>query len=43
MWPFWPSNLASADAWNKAAQRCPGINSGRLYSFEEIERIRKKK
>ena len=42
-WPFWPSNLASPNAWNKAAQKCTGINRGRLYSFEEIERIRKKK
>jgi len=42
-WPFWPDNLASPDAWNKAAQRCPGINRGRLYSFEEIEKIRKGK
>jgi Fe-S-cluster containining protein len=38
--PFWPENLADADAWNRAAQRCSGINRGRLYSFEEIEKIR---
>ena len=43
IWPFWPSNLADADAWNKAAQKCPGINRGRLYSFEEIEKIKKSK
>ena len=42
-WPFWGSNLASADAWNKAAQKCPGINRGRLISYEEIERTKKKK
>jgi len=42
-WPFWPNNLSSAGAWNKAAQKCPGINRGRRYSFEEIEKIRKKK
>jgi len=42
-WPFWPSNLASPDAWNKAAQKCSGINRGRRYSYEEIERISKKK
>lgn len=40
-WPFWPSNLTSADAWNKAAQKCHGINRGRLYSFEEIEKIKR--
>jgi len=43
MWPFWPSNLASAGAWNSTAQKCPGINRGRLYSYEEIEKIKKKK
>lgn len=42
-WPFWPSNLAGPGAWNKAAQKCPGINRGRLYSFEEIEKIKRNK
>jgi Fe-S-cluster containining protein len=40
-WPFWPGNLKSTDTWNKAAQKCSGINHGRLYKIEEIERIRK--
>ena len=40
VWPFWPSNLSSPNAWNKASQKCPGINRGRLYSFEEIEKIK---
>ena len=43
VWPFWSENLASANSWNKAAQKCPGINRGRHYSFEEIEKIRKEK
>jgi len=43
IWPFWPSNLASPNAWNKAAQKCPGINRGRFYSFEEIEKIKSEK
>jgi len=43
MWPFWPSNLANPAAWNETAQKCPGINHGRLYSCEEIEKIKKKK
>ncbi len=42
-WPFWPSNLKNPGDWNKAAQKCPGINRGKLYSFEEIERIKKAK
>ena len=40
-WPFWDSNLDSIDSWNYAAQRCPGINRGRLFNYEEIETIRK--
>ena len=43
IWPFWPDNLKSPDAWCRAAQKCPGINRGRLYSFEEIEKIKKDK
>lgn len=36
-WPFWTSNLKSSDAWNEAAQTCPGMNHGDNYSAEEIE------
>jgi hypothetical protein len=36
-WPFWSSNIRSADAWAQAGMRCPGINRGRLYSREEID------
>ncbi len=43
IWPFWSDNLDSSNAWNKAAQKCGGINRGRCYSFEEIEKIRKNK
>jgi len=42
-WPFWSENLAGPNAWNKAAIKCPGINRGKLYSLQEIERIRKQK
>jgi len=42
-WPFWPSNLTSPDTWNKAAQKCPGIDRGRFYSYEEIEKIKRNK
>lgn len=42
-WPFWPDNLTNADAWNKAAQRCSGINRGKYYNCEEIEKIKKTK
>ncbi len=39
-WPFWSANLRTADDWNIAGVRCPGINRGRLYGFDEIEAIR---
>ena len=42
-WPFWNSNLQSPYEWNMAGTKCPGINRGKLYTFEEIERIRKQK
>jgi uncharacterized protein len=42
-WPFWPSNLAGPDDWNIAATKCHGINKGRLYTFDEIEKIKKQK
>jgi Fe-S-cluster containining protein len=39
-WPFWVSNLYDAGSWNRAAQKCGGINRGRHYSFEEIQKIK---
>ncbi len=42
-WPFWPDNLASSSVWNNAARKCPGINRGKHYSFEQIEKIKKAK
>jgi Fe-S-cluster containining protein len=43
IWPFWTENLKSPDTWNQAVQKCGGINNGRFYSFEEIEKIKKEK
>ncbi len=37
--PFWRQNLRSQIAWDSAASECPGMNSGKLYSFDEIEKI----
>jgi hypothetical protein len=39
-WPFWPSNLAGPEAWQEAAQRCPGIGQGPVYAYERIEVLR---
>ena len=40
IWPFWPSNLSSPEAWEEAARRCRGIGRGPVYAFEQIEALR---
>jgi Fe-S-cluster containining protein len=39
-WPFWTQNLRTADDWNRAHQKCPGMNTGRHYDFVQIESLR---
>lgn len=34
--PFWPSLLQSHQVWQKCSKDCPGMNQGKLHSFEEI-------
>jgi Fe-S-cluster containining protein len=36
-WPFWDSNVASPKSWSRAAEHCPGMNRGRLYTIDEID------
>ena len=40
-WPFWNSNLESADDWAQTCEVCPGSGQGKLYSIEHIESQRK--
>lgn len=35
-WPFWTPNISSPDAWDEAAERCPGCNRGKLVPPERI-------
>ena len=42
-WPFWSSNLTRPHDWNYAAAKCPGINRGRFYTFEEIKKLKNQK
>ena len=43
-WPFWDVNLKSPRAWADAADNvCPGMNNGKLHSFEHIEKTRLRK
>ena len=39
MFPFWPRLIASKTEWDKAGQRCPGINTGQRYTPDEIDVI----
>jgi len=36
--PFWGSCLATAEEWQHQGRLCRGIDTGRLHTFEEIER-----
>jgi Fe-S-cluster containining protein len=39
-WPFWAENLVSEKIWNKSAQRCHGMNRGKVYTPEKIHALR---
>jgi Fe-S-cluster containining protein len=39
-WPFWDGNLVAPNSWNRAGQKCPGINKGRKFSRAQIEGLR---
>lgn len=39
-WPFWDGLLATEEAWNHAAERCPGMNKGKAYTISEIVALR---
>lgn len=36
-WPFWNLNLESEASWAEAAEDCPGISTGPLVEFVQIE------
>lgn len=35
-WPFWRSNVQSAEAWARTCEVCPGSGQGKLYQLAEI-------
>ncbi len=39
-WPFWKELLSSEKSWELATNKCPGMNTGRKWSLDEIEKIR---
>lgn len=40
-YPFWSSIIKTEKNWEDEKKFCPGINQGKLYSFEEIHKILK--
>lgn len=40
-YPFWSWMLENRKTWDECAADCPGMNKGRLWTFEEIEENRK--
>jgi hypothetical protein len=36
-WPFWKSNLTSAEAWKEAGKDCPGMDQGRHHPLPVIQ------
>jgi uncharacterized protein len=39
-WPFWEGNLASSNAWDRAARNCKGMNQGQNFDRIRIESLR---
>jgi len=37
-WPFWESNVASPESWERTCAVCPGSGQGELIPEEEITR-----
>lgn len=37
-WPFWESNIATPEDWQRTCEVCPGAGQGELISAEEISR-----
>ena len=37
--PFWSNILRFEESWDWAGASCPGINQGKLYNKQEIEKI----
>lgn len=37
--PFWPEVIESPEAWDEEADHCKGMNHGRRYTPQEMERL----
>ena len=39
-YPFWSSNLYSAETWNNLEECCPGVNHGKIHTKKDIEKLK---
>ena len=39
-WPFWDSNLRSAETWKATCEICPGSGRGPQHTVDQIESLR---
>ena len=39
-WPFWDGLLDSPEDWDDASEGCPGMNRGKHFDLDHIERMR---
>jgi len=37
--PFWGHVMLSRATWDDTAQECPGMNSGKLWTYAQIEKL----
>lgn len=37
-WPFWKSNIESAESWKQTGAVCPGCDRGEIVSAADLER-----
>ena len=40
-YPFWSWMIADKKTWDECAAECPGMNKGRVWPYEEIEKNKK--
>ncbi|MEM7260477.1 MAG: YkgJ family cysteine cluster protein [Planctomycetota bacterium] len=39
--PFWRENLQNPDAWDEVTEECPGSGTGRRFTREEIDELKR--
>ena len=38
-YPFWKKNVESEKSWHNVTRECKGVNNGKLYTKEDIDKI----